>query len=69
MTGPVGCRCSECFGLAEYMLALTGSDHGLPRARGHLALVPERKPEPPAVINRNPDPQPWVPRPARRRTA
>lgn len=26
-----GCRCRECFGLAEFMLQATGSTHGLPR--------------------------------------
>lgn len=31
-----GCRCRECWGLAEYMLATTGRDHGLPRAPGHI---------------------------------
>lgn len=24
-----GCKCRECFGLAEYMLEATGRDHGL----------------------------------------
>jgi hypothetical protein len=27
-----GCRCKECFGLAEHMLLSTGRDFGLPRA-------------------------------------
>jgi hypothetical protein len=30
-----GCRCRECFGLAEFMLQVTGNAHGLPRAPGH----------------------------------
>lgn len=34
------CRCSQCFGLAEYMLDVTGKDYGLPRVAGHApALV------------------------------
>ena len=31
----LGCKCRECFGLAEHMLQLTGRDYGLPRASGH----------------------------------
>lgn len=64
-----GCRCPECFRLAEYVLALTGNDHGLPRAPGHLPL-PVREPEaasPP--VKREAAPQPWIPRPARKRAA
>jgi hypothetical protein len=30
-----GCRCPDCFSLREYMLELTGRDHGLPAAPGH----------------------------------
>ena len=36
-----GCRCRECFGLAEFMHRLTGKDYGLPRAPGHSSLLPE----------------------------
>ena len=32
---PQGCRCPACYGLAEYMLAVTGRDYGLPPAPGH----------------------------------
>lgn len=28
------CRCSQCYGLREYMLQLTGKDYGLPKAKG-----------------------------------
>ena len=27
------CCCSECFGLREYVLKVTGCDHGLPKTR------------------------------------
>lgn len=30
------CKCSQCFGLAEYMFQVTGKDYGLPRAPGCL---------------------------------
>lgn len=30
-----GCKCRECFTLAEYLLEETGTDFGLPRAKGH----------------------------------
>ena len=30
-----GCRCAQCYTLAEFMLEETGRDHGLPRAPGH----------------------------------
>lgn len=33
-----GCRCPHCWGLAEYLTALTGRDHGLPPASGHHRL-------------------------------
>lgn len=33
-----GCRCRECYGLAEYMRDLTGRDYGLPSAPGHHTL-------------------------------
>lgn len=32
---PDRCRCSQCWGLAEFMDDLTGDDHGLPSAPGH----------------------------------
>lgn len=34
-----GCRCPECWGLAELMLELTGKDYGLPRAPGHVPFA------------------------------
>ena len=72
-----GCRCPECFGLAEYMLRLTGSDHGLPRAPGHKppSYSPPKPPAPtvaeqlrevPVQVRERLAPrQPWEPRPAR----
>jgi hypothetical protein len=33
-----GCRCPECWGLAEYMERMTGKDYGLPRSPGHKRL-------------------------------
>jgi hypothetical protein len=30
-----GCKCAQCYGLAEFMQALTGKDYGLPKASGH----------------------------------
>jgi hypothetical protein len=30
------CRCSDCFGLREFMVELTGNDHGLEPAGGHV---------------------------------
>jgi hypothetical protein len=60
------CLCPEHFGLAEYMLELTGSTYGLPRARGH-AVITVRKPEPPVTppVRRPAVRQPWEPRPSR----
>lgn len=40
--GPA-CRCRDCFGLREYMLALTGKTYGLPATRSE---TPVRPPEP-----------------------
>lgn len=36
----MGCKCSECYGLREYMLDLTGKDYGLKPAPGHTADAP-----------------------------
>ncbi len=33
-----GCRCRECFGLAEYMTALTGQEYGIAAANGCAPL-------------------------------
>jgi hypothetical protein len=38
--GGSGCRCSEHYGLAEYMHALTGKDYGLPKRDAPLRAVP-----------------------------
>ena len=40
-----GCKCAQCFGMAEFMLQVTGRDYGLPRAQGHprLRAVSERR--------------------------
>lgn len=35
---PDGCRCTQCWGLAEHMLEETGNDLGLPAAPGHARL-------------------------------
>lgn len=34
-----GCRCPQCWGLAEYMQQLTGKDYGLPNAPGCTATL------------------------------
>jgi hypothetical protein len=39
--GSAGCQCPYCFGMREYMHALTGADYGLP-----VTYVPFREPEP-----------------------
>lgn len=36
-----GCKCRECFGLREVMVGLTGRDHGLPQAPGHVVATPK----------------------------
>lgn len=50
-----GCKCRECFGFAEYMLAATGKDYGLPRAPGHdsvrLRVLTFDKDEPDGVVS------------------
>lgn len=70
---PGGCKCAQCYGLAEYMHDLTGKDYGLTRAPGcphkhaESNVIPLRpEPEPPAP-RRAPvvELQPWQPRPPR----
>ena len=34
------CKCKDCYGLAEYMMDLTGKDYGLKRAEGHKGDSP-----------------------------
>lgn len=35
-----GCRCADCYGLAEYMRETTGEDHGLPATKAlRLSVV------------------------------
>lgn len=36
-----GCKCPECYGLAEHMLTVTGRDYGLEHAPGHTVLLPD----------------------------
>ena len=42
-----GCKCAQCFGLAEYMAERSDKDYGLPAAPGHSALfsVPDAREE------------------------
>ena len=65
--GPTGCRCAQCYGLAEYMADHGREDHGLPRSPQYLhrLIVRQGKPEPPPV-KRHVAAQPWEPRPSRR---
>lgn len=67
--GRSGCRCPYCWGIREVMRELTGKTYGLPVTYVPFT-VPVRPVEAPvSLVPRASAPQPWEPRPARRRAA
>lgn len=68
---PGYCKCPEHYGLAEYMLQITGKDYGLsqaPKSAPRVELLaPESVPVIAPVRQLHPKPvrQPWDARPAR----
>jgi hypothetical protein len=67
--GSEGCQCPYCFGLTEYMHALTGADYGLPVTYRPFKPAPAPEPVVVQLRPRETAPQPWVPRPARKMAA
>jgi hypothetical protein len=64
-----GCRCAQCFGLREYLIAHGCAADGLPPAPGHPEPI-KPAPVPPVLLTaRRVAPQPWEPRPARSRAS
>jgi hypothetical protein len=60
----MGCKCSLCWGFAEFAADELGSDYGLPRSPGHARPVVEPAAE---VVRLRPRRvvQPWQARPSR----